>query len=263
LGWHRAGAGLEGRFPISSEFHAFGDESGGERCCSYAFVCVPEEEIPAFLKDIDTLRASRSLVDQPLHCRELFAADRRRKCGLESWSLEDVVSLYSDFASVIRRYAVHRVVAVAKRSDFPAHQPPTGNFPRAVFGSKQLSALCGYGAGVVLRHALGSRLQLWVDDDATQTEWLGKNSQASRTIGGHVDLPDGLGRMTPKQAAELEDPTWRPLFQAADFLAWAGQRANARSEGGLSAKVGPLYDAMEPFEARVDTGPDGGVRFRT
>jgi hypothetical protein len=249
--------------PIDPEFHAFGDESGGERCCSYAFVCVPEQEISHFLEDIARLKTSRSLGAQALHCRELFAADKRRKCGLESWSLGDVLSLYAEFAAVIRRHAAHRVVALARQRDFPAQQPAAYPLPRVVFGSKQLSALCGFGAGIVLRQALGSRLQLWVDDDATQTDWLGKNAQASRTIGGHVDLPDGLGRMTPKQAAELEDPGWRPLFQAADFLAWAGQRAQARSDGGLSAKVGPLYDAMEPFEARLDTGLDGGVRFRT
>jgi hypothetical protein len=231
-------------------YDAFGDECGSDAWATYGFVCVAEPAVAGLISQLSEIRERWGLGAARLHCRELFHVEKRRKLGLAELLAKDILSIYSEVTDAMSEHASSLSIAVADLKEFPSEYPADRPFPRVVFGRKQLGVWCANAAALPLFERLREEdLRFWVDRDATKIEWLGGNRQASRAVGGYVDLGPNMAppRFEPQELRNLEADGRVEIFQCADFLAWAASHHQLRCrDRSISQRMFSCNGTSEP-----------------
>jgi hypothetical protein len=244
------------------ELDIFGDESVGAEVVAYGLIAVAPgkvEDAENLLKDIK--RQFGCGEDALLHCKEIFWGDVRAKGPWAHLKPNDVFQLYEQLAICFAEAGYRRVVAIARKSNFPKAVPAEGRRPEIKFDDKPLAALCGNSAIIPFSKNPGmERIRFWADPETTKIPWLGRKVQAHNALNSFVDI--GPGMEPPRVKIQNITGNKPPLLQVADFVAYITQKAMSRRWSKLSdrPRYKVLFNALRPELLEISIGPDGGVR---
>jgi hypothetical protein len=255
-------------------YDVFGDESCGPLVVTYALVAIPEQQIPAIEKILRDVKEKFGGQDHwPLHCRELFGPSGRAKTVWSNLSLDEVFALYAGLFAGVGKLGVRQIVAVALKNDFPPtvlsgemqHIDPSvvGPLPwtkEYPLGDKQLAAHCAQGTMIPLSKSPGlQNIRFYADPDRTPMVWIdGKKRQATRAIGGFIDVEHGE---PPQVNVMAFDGKKSKLLEFADALAYVSQRVALAKHSPNDRRFRTLSQTMNPVVVRFKVGTDGGFGF--
>jgi hypothetical protein len=252
-------------------YEAFGDESCGQTFVAYGVLLVCETQMSdaeAILTEVKKRFGGED--GHRLHCREMFGGHARSKTPWANLSMADVFNLYEALMTRLRDANLRRLVAIARKSDFPDRLPalpmqhidPSLNVsPRWTkemqLGEKQLAAWCAQ--GVMIPLTASGQVRLWADPDKTSIEWLDGKRAATRAIDGFVDIgPDKEPPRINVMPVTGEKPK---LLEVADCIAYVAQRSRTSGGGNNDRRFKSLEELIDPELIRFAVAPDGGFGF--
>jgi hypothetical protein len=256
-------------------YDAFGDESCGDQWVAYGLLLLPEREVEAATKILAEVKvAFAGQPAHPLHCRQIFAGDARRRSPWAHLKIDDVFKLYEVLFARLAATHPRRILVVARRADFPAVLPPmamqhvdpsSGIPPRWTkempLGPKQLAVQCAQGAMIPLSKTPGlDKVRFHSDPDETKIDWFDRKRSATNAISPFfVDVgPD----QEPEKGTVVRTSGQKPeLLQVADAIAYIGQRGMSSKHSHNDQRFKALYQAIAPEKIRYMVGRDGGFGF--
>jgi hypothetical protein len=255
-------------------FDAFGDESCGSKFVAYGILVVSEDQKAAAEQIIDEVKQEfGGSPSRRLHCRQLFAGNARNKSPWAHLSMNDVFHLYEMLISGLNGVADRRLVTIARVADFPERLPSmpmqhidaaAGHPPKWTkdmeFREKQIAAFCAQGTMIPLSKNPGlDQVRFWADPDTTIIDWLDTRRQATRAIGGFVDIGPGK---EPPQIKVMPIHSEKPkLLEIADVIAYAAQRAMSGGWELNDRRFKRLHELIGAGVVRFAVAPDGGFGF--
>jgi hypothetical protein len=201
----------------------------------------------AVLAAIRTTKGRRGIPgDARIHCREIFAGDRRRKSAFRILNPNEVHELISECVEAVSGSGATWWGAWVDRQRYPL-QLQLGQQERPFdVTAKHLAGLACFSALVNLEHNVGPEYRLAFDPDPTKIDWgLARRMQAThfaRTHSNAVPLPDEQ----------------QPLLEMADIGAYAvAQSFLADLEPGnrKAKRVAPLLKLMRMSIGRFAYAP--------
>jgi hypothetical protein len=205
--------------------------------------------------------------------QRIVGPSARAKSLWSKLSLDEVFSLYGNLFVAVHELGIRRIVAIALKHEFPnivpsvqmQHIDPSfkGQLPwtkEYPLGDKQLAAHCAHGAMIPLSKNPGlARIRFFADPDKTPIAWIdGKNRQATRAIGGFIEV--GHGEPPEVKVMPFEGPKLA-LLEIADALAYVSQRSATAKLSPNDKRFKALAQTMNPETVRFKVGADGGFGF--
>lgn len=257
---------------MSPVHSAYGDESLGITHITYAVFSMPEEyQRPVEDKIAEIKRAYGGTETDRLHCRELFHSGHRQKTPWAKLTNDRVFALYGDVAKAINEGPVRRIVAYARRADFPKdflvgaldngqEVPPIPNIKNYLMRDKEFAAQCAHGALLPLSKTPGfNNVRFWPDQDRSKIQWFVGSHQASRAASLLVSVgKDGQAERVQLMRAEGIKPV---LLDVADLIAFVSQRASTGGSSPDDRRFADLFREIAPERIRMGLSPDGGLGF--
>lgn len=252
-------------------YDAFGDESCGQEYVTYGVLLVPESQRSVAETILSDVKASfGGKPHDCLHCRKLFAGDARKKTPWAHLKIEQVFQLYHSLAGQICNAGFRRIVAVARKSDFPdtipaillRHVEPSAGVPTIwtkafPLRDKQLASGCAKGTMIPLSKNPGlANIRFWPDPDSTSIEWHFGKRMADKTLDGFVDI--GVGEEPARiNIMPVVAGAKPPLLEIADCIAYVTQRSNTKTLDSNGRRFRLLHQAMAPEEIRYTVAANG------
>jgi hypothetical protein len=256
-------------------YDAYGDESCGQEFVGYGVLVVPEHKVAS----AETITARIKVefgggAEQRLHCREMFAGHARAKGPWAKLSMVDVFHLYNRLFEELNVLKLRRLVAVARKADFPnevpslamEHVDPVANVPPIftkafAYGDKQIAIHCAQATMIPLAKYPGlEMLRFWPDPDSTTIEWFTGRRVVKGEVGNFfVDM--GPGQEPPKVKVMPTEGPKPTLLEVADAIAYVSQRSLTSSFNRNTQRFKALAHLIQAEQIRMGIAPDGGLGF--
>jgi hypothetical protein len=249
---------------------AFGDESCGEEVIAYGIMLLPEHRLDDAIAVLAKVKGEfGGNATDPLHCREIFAPDARKKSPWRSLSMDNVIQLYEMLFAELAALKPRRIVTIAYRSGFPKHVPsqkwinpkPKPGEPDKWtkahdVSAKAIASLCAQCCFVPLAGWPGpDRIRFWADPDQSLIETGGGKRQFSEFLGGYFDLGlDPQPKLSPVPIRG-EKPVLLELADAIAFITRREKEAKTISPNNRRFKA--LFEQITPEIMELTTGPHG------
>ena len=247
----------------------FGDEGTGAngRFALFSFIGFEPTKVQSALNTLDGTKQKFGVPSSArLHCRELFAGDKRTKTEWRVLKPKDPIEVCRYLNIELRQlrplwaygYVDMRVLQefpnpTTMRISFPPREDSLGLEDVMPFGIGQAQRHAYLGAGWNYWQRFSGQARFWVDKDRTMLDWLnGKRGQAHNLnllLPCSVDLP----------------PEWMPMLEITDLFAYAAgrcladdQRYGAGVFRAMHRRYGPVISkvTLDPtaFGADIDRG---------
>lgn len=107
-------------FPLDETYIAFGDGSSNDAGSFYGLVLIPEPAIEQIKKQIgDSKSKFGGKSEFPIHCRELFSNDARRKSVWSHLQYVDVISLCGEVLSAVSASKPKYLLGYVPKAHYP------------------------------------------------------------------------------------------------------------------------------------------------
>jgi hypothetical protein len=245
----------------------FGDEgtSANQRYALYSFIGFEPAKVERALAILSRTKERFGVSNAArLHCRELFAGERRAKTEWRVIKPKEPIEvcryLTTELLSLrpLWAYGYLDMGALRElpdpttmRTSFPARDGSPGVEDAMRFGDGQAQRFAYLAAGWTFQQRFWNTARFWVDQDTTKLDWLnGKKGQAHN-----------LNPILPCSTAL--PPGWSPMLEIADVFAYAAGRclANDQRYGAgvfrtIHRRYGPIVSKMNmdptAFGAEID-----------
>lgn len=211
----------------------YGDESIRNSAVIYGLVVSPCERTNIVEAALGEVKKMFGPTEQArLHCRELFAGDKRRSSAWAHLEPKNVFALCWEVAHAVSMVGASFRVGYVNRRGLSQDMLFAGRHPRTPTGPKQLVAFA-YGAVLAgfEREPGLSNVRLWIDPDRSKIDWGAKRRKATNfpvTFEGGAIQPQPIDGNKPL------------LLDVADILAYCSAHslsAESRSDKEQFRKI--------------------------
>lgn len=219
---------------VDIKCEVFGDEgtSANGQYALFSFVGFEPAKVQAALEVLRRTKEKFGVSNTArLHCRELFAGDKRAKTEWRVLKPKEPIEVCRYLTTELFHlrplwaYGYVDMGALRElpdpttmRTSFPPSDGSPGIEDAMPFGSGQAQRFAYLGAGWSFRERFSNGARFWVDKDRTQLDWLnGKKGQAHNLnpiLPCSIELPSG----------------WIPMLEIADVFAYAAGRCLAKDQ---------------------------------
>lgn len=212
----------------NSRFCAYGDESRHKDILVYAYAGFDRENIGHAEKVVDMLRKEYKFPKRlPIHCRVLYNAEARRKCGLSHLNFEKVNKLIGQLINqmneipVVCRFAWTALTDKQPLVDSSDPEWRLPNEPKGIIGILMQGCFAVPADGS--QGLPANETEIFVSADSTKIQFMGKKRyQAHRGYRGFSDIGAPTGEIFGIQPRVIPNDRWmeHPLLQVGDVFAY-------------------------------------------
>lgn len=220
----------------------FGDESVVNSAITYGLVLLPCDKTRLAENALNRVKIKFGGIESNrLHCRELFAGDKRKSTAWAHLSIQNVFDLCWESANSVALAGAMFRIGFVDRSRLPKIMSFGGHLPETPADPKQLIAFAYTIALAGLEKNPGiPAVRLWQDPDHTKIPWGGRRRKA-----GNVPLTfdvQGPNAIKP-QVIQGDKPI---LLDVADILAYCSAQVLSAEMKRDKAQFRRIYDRFSP-----------------
>ena len=235
--------------------HGFGDESIDSEIVAYAAAVFSADRTADAEAILANAKKTVGLSPEvPLHCRELFSGDARKRTPWANIKASDIYAMVEDVCQKLKGIQHQPVVSVIESRRVPA-QPVAPDLPNRPLVGKGVATMAYQAVATALILRFGeSGIRLWIDPDTTKIPWGKERKQVNTTRSFYLDLKPGN---EPSQLnPEIDDSPKPRLLEVADIYAYVARRAFSKAGGWQFQWCHDLYGVIQPQECNFQFNPN-------
>jgi hypothetical protein len=236
----------------------FGDESTSRhnRHAIYSLIGLKPSEIELASQALKQAKKEFNVpTSARLHCRELFAGDKRKKTEwnvLDSRSPAEFCKCLSSELLTLGIFWSYGYVDLTELKNLPRPESMEGKFSTHegpefsfFFGAKQAQKFAYAAAEIPFIQKFGpERLRFWCDKDTTKIEWFFGKKQAQ-------NVNQGLG----SKPHTMLPVAYAPMLEIADLFAYAANRHLSGGQEFGQHVFSTMHEKFHPMATKFNLDP--------